>query len=280
MDEAFFRASSLFDSQQYGCLKGAECSAGADRERSCGHGGVIRRLPQVVRVVLAERIPEAVHLWTKCAKSDVPSMRLATRHRKTVWNWAHTIGLYPRGLAQQEESMGRHFVPRTHLIAESLSWLDKPWTGAIEIEALTGDRMDEKSLFTKFWTDESKTTRTVLSSSSAASGLHHRWPGAFYSTSFTTAGRSRRTSGRWGRRSLRSTARAGTSRSSLLLRHVHPSQSADREEKKPTNHEHGHRDRDSQACMIEVCESALVNSVHHGDCIVPNAQQAHARHEA
>jgi hypothetical protein len=157
--------------------------------------------------------------------------------------------------------------------------------------------MDEKGLFTKFWTNESKTTRKVLaripegsdyrpdkksrtaheiawqivceekmiidalesgkaewspppmpatmkevveaydrqsadlpsagrrfrrsvgtaaSSSSASNGPRRRWPGASSSTSFTTAGRSRRTCARWDRRCRRSTGRAGTSRSENL----------------------------------------------------------------
>ena len=49
------------------------------------------------------------------------------------------------------------------------------------------------------------------STSSAASGPPRRWRGAFSSTSFTTAGRSRPTCGRWDRPSRRSTARVRTS---------------------------------------------------------------------
>ena len=158
--------------------------------------------------------------------------------------------------------------------------------------------MDERSLFTKFWTDESKTTRKVLaripegsdyrpdpksrtaqeiawqivceekmiiealesgkvewapppapatmkevlaayetqsagmaerwkalsaarwdgcSSSSVASGPRRRWRGAFSSTSFIIAGRSRPTCGRWDRPCRKSTGRAQTNRSAWHL---------------------------------------------------------------
>ena len=159
--------------------------------------------------------------------------------------------------------------------------------------------MDEKSLFTKFWTDESKTTRKVLAripegsdyrpdpksrtaqeiawqivceekmiiealesgkaewapppmpatmkevleayekqsagdapalegTARRALGRHarvlrqpaarrRRWRGASSSTSFTIAGRSRRTCGRWDRPCRRSTGRAATNRSGQYI---------------------------------------------------------------
>jgi uncharacterized damage-inducible protein DinB len=45
-----------------------------------------------------------------------------------------------------------------HLLVRVLTWLRVPYS-----TALTGDRVDEKSLFTRFWTNESKTTGKVLS---------------------------------------------------------------------------------------------------------------------
>ena len=49
------------------------------------------------------------------------------------------------------------------------------------------------------------------SPSSVANGRHHRWPGAFSSTSSTTVGRSRRICARWDRPCRRYTVRASTS---------------------------------------------------------------------
>jgi hypothetical protein len=102
--------------------------------------------------------------------------------------------------------------------------------------------MDEKGLFTKFWTNESNTTRKVLGRIPEGSDYRpdeksrtaHEiaWqivceekmiidPGASSSTSSTTAGRSRHICARWDRRCRRSTGRAGTSRSDLARRQSH-----------------------------------------------------------
>ena len=52
----------LLNGQQDSRLEGAQRSASADRDRRGGHRDVIRSLPQVVSVVIAEGIPETVHL--------------------------------------------------------------------------------------------------------------------------------------------------------------------------------------------------------------------------
>src|SRR3972149_172542 len=54
----------LLNCEQDGGLEGAQGSARADCDHCRCHRDVIRRLPQVVPVVIAERIPEAVQLST------------------------------------------------------------------------------------------------------------------------------------------------------------------------------------------------------------------------
>ena len=52
----------ILDGQEDGRLDGAQRSAGADRKRGGRHRDVVRSLPQVVPVVIAEGIPEPVQL--------------------------------------------------------------------------------------------------------------------------------------------------------------------------------------------------------------------------
>src|SRR5919106_1734353 len=52
----------FFNGEQNGRLKGAQGSAGADGDRRGRHRDVIRSFPQVVAIVIAEGVPEAVKL--------------------------------------------------------------------------------------------------------------------------------------------------------------------------------------------------------------------------
>lgn len=114
-----------------------------------------------------------------------------------------------------------HSVRIEHPVRDSLSA-----SSTTDIEAKE-TIMNEQSLFMKFWTNESTTTRNVLAripegsdyrrdpNFLAPSGPRPPWRGAFSSTSFTIADRSRRTSARWDRTCRRSMGRAETNRKVL-----------------------------------------------------------------
>ena len=72
----------LLDRQQHGRLVLAERPAARDRQGDRGHRHVVRRLPEVVAVVLAEGVPEAVELPAR--RLDVRASSLASILRAAV----------------------------------------------------------------------------------------------------------------------------------------------------------------------------------------------------
>ena len=52
----------LLDCEQRRRLEFRQRATAADRDRDCGHRDIVRRFPEVVAVVRAERVPEAVQL--------------------------------------------------------------------------------------------------------------------------------------------------------------------------------------------------------------------------